>query len=186
MLDRMRFRLDRTRAALLVVDVQERLAAVMPKEPFEAALRNMVRWVEGAKLLGLPILWTEQYVKGLGPTVPALREAIGDRARPVEKLAFTCLVDPIVAALEGKGQVVVVGMETHICVFQTVRDLEERGLRAFVAADAVISRTPENRQVGLDLARAMGSTVTSTEAGLFDLVKAAGSDEFRAISKLVK
>ncbi len=184
--DRLHFRLERGRAALLVVDVQERLAAAMPKEEYAAALANVVRWVEGAKILGVPILWTEQYVKGLGPTVPEVTAAIGSRAQPVEKVQFSCLVEPIVEGLEGKTQVVVVGMETHVCVFQTVRDLAERGVVAFVPQDAVISRTRANWQVGLDLARQLGATITSTEAGLFDLTQRAGSDEFRAVSKLVK
>lgn len=186
MIDRARLRLDRSRAALLVIDIQERLAAVMPKEAFAAALKNMVRWVEGAKVLGVPVLWTEQYVKGLGPTVPELKAVLSPLALPVEKLSFTCLTEPILAGLEGKTQVICVGMETHICVFQTVRDLEERGVRAFVAEDAVISRTAENKTVGLDLMRTAGATITSTEAGLFDLTQRAGTDEFKAISKLVK
>lgn len=186
MIDARKLRLDRKQAVLLVVDVQERLAAAMPKEDYAAALGNMLRWVEGAKVLGLPILWTEQYVKGLGPTVPELKSAIGGHGQPVEKVLFSCLVDPVVRGLEGKGQVVLVGMETHVCVFQTVRDLAERGLAAFVPQDAVISRTRANWEAGLDLARQCGATVTSTEAGLFDLTKTAGTDEFRAISKLVK
>jgi len=185
-IDRNRFRLERSRAALLVIDVQERLAAAMPREDYTAALANMVRWVEGAKILGVPILWTEQYVKGLGPTVPELKAALGARAQPAEKVLFSCLVDPIVEGLEGKTQVVCVGMETHVCVFQTVRDLAERGVAAFVPQDAVVSRTRANWQAGLDLARQLGATVTSTEAGLFDLTQRAGTDEFKAISKLVK
>ncbi|MHB8418673.1 MAG: isochorismatase family protein [Myxococcales bacterium] len=186
MSERDRFRLERSRAALLVVDVQERLAAAMPKEEYAQALANMVRWVEGAKVLGVPILWTEQYVKGLGPTVPELTAAIGTRARPAEKLLFSCLVEPILEGLAGKTQVVCVGMETHVCVFQTVRDLAERGTVPFVPQDAVISRTRANWQAGLDLARQVGATITSTEAGLFDLTQRAGTDEFRSISKLVK
>ncbi len=184
--DRNRFRLDRSRAALLVVDVQERLAAAMPKDDYAAALANMVRWVEGAKVLGVPIFWTEQYVKGLGPTVAELKAAIGTKAQPVEKLLFSCLVDPVVEGLEGKTQVVCVGMETHVCVFQTVRDLSERAVTAFVPRDAVISRTRANWEAGIDLCRQTGATVTSTEAGLFDLTQRAGTEEFRAISKLVK
>jgi nicotinamidase-related amidase len=184
--ERQRFRLDRSRAALLVIDVQERLAAAMPKEDYAAALANQVRWVEGAKILGVPILWTEQYVKGLGSTVPELKAAIGTKAQPAEKVLFSCLVEPVVEGLEGKTQVICVGMETHVCVFQTVRDLSERGVVAFVPQDAVISRTRANWQAGLDLCRQTGATITSTEAGLFDLTQRAGTDEFRAISKLVK
>ncbi len=185
-MDPARFRLDRARAALLVVDVQERLAAAMPPAELDQVVKNCVRLVEGAKILGVPILWTEQYVKGLGPTVGPIREAIGPAGKPVEKLVFTCCVPEIERGLEGREQLVLCGMETHVCVFQTVRDLEERGLRTFVAADAVLSRSRANWQVGLDLMRQAGGTITGTETVLFDLTGRAGTDEFRAISKLVK
>ena len=186
MFDPTRLRLQRDRAALLVIDVQERLSAAMPPEALQATVQNILRWIEGAKVLGLPIVWTEQYVKGLGGTVPELKAALAAVTAPIEKLSFSCLVDPVRAAIEGRSQLVCVGMETHVCVFQTVRDLEEKGLRAFVPGDAVVSRSPENWRVGLDLMRATGATITSTEAGLFDLTVRAGTDEFRAISKLVK
>jgi nicotinamidase-related amidase len=187
MTDPSRLHLDRKRAALLVVDVQERLSAAMPPEAFAEALANMVRVVRGAAVLGVPVLWAEQYVKGLGPTVAPLREAMPPGAAPVEKLTFSCAAsEPLMAQLAGRTQVICLGMESHVCVFQTVRDLEARGLQTFVPADAVISRTKENRDVGLALMRQAGATVTSTETALFDLTERAGTDEFRAISKLVK
>jgi nicotinamidase-related amidase len=182
-----RLHLDRKRAALLVVDVQERLSAAMPPEAFAAALANMRRLVQGAAVLGVPVLWAEQYVKGLGPTVAPLKEVMPPGAAPVEKLTFSCAAsEPLMAQLAGRTQVICLGMESHVCVFQTVRDLEARGLQTFVPADAVISRTKENRDVGLALMHQAGATVTSTETALFDLTERAGTDEFRAISKLVK
>jgi len=186
-LDPNRFRLNRKAAVLLFIDVQEKLWAVMPPAAQAEVQANLVRWIEGAKVLGLPIVWTEQYVKGLGPTIPPLREIMPAGARPIEKLVFSCgAVDEVRAAIRGKAQVIAVGMETHVCVFQTVRDLEEQGIQTFVPADAVISRAESNRKVGLDLMRQLGSAIVSTELGLFDLTKTSGTDEFRAISKLVK
>jgi nicotinamidase-related amidase len=186
-MDPLRFRLDRQQAVLLVIDVQEKLSAVMPKEVFGGTLQNLVRWVEGAKLLGVPVVWTEQYVKGLGPTVATLREVMPSGLRPFEKLVFSsCAVPEVHAALRGRSQVICVGMETHVCVFQTARDLEELGVRTFIPGDAVVSRAKINWKLGLECLRALGSTITSTEMALFDLTKTSGSEEFKAMSKLVK
>jgi nicotinamidase-related amidase len=186
-MDPLRFRLDRSQAALMVIDVQERLSAVMPKDVFEKTLQNLLRWVEGAKVLSVPIVWTEQYVKGLGPTVPRLREAMPQGVQPIEKLVFSsCGAPPVREALRGRTQVICVGMETHVCVFQTARDLEELGVRTFIPGDAVISRAKINWKLGLECLRALGSTITSTEMALFDLTKTSGTAEFKAISSLVK
>jgi nicotinamidase-related amidase len=107
--------------------------------------------------------------------------------KPMEKLAFSCLGDEAIkAALKGKSQVIAVGIETHVCVFQTVRDLEELGVRTFVPRDAVLSRSEGNRTAGLEVMAQLGSTIGSTELFLFDLTKTAGTDEFKAVSRLVK
>ena len=186
-MDPLRHRLNREQAALLVIDVQERLSAVMPQEVFARTLQNLIRCVEGAKLLSVPIVWTEQYVKGLGPTVGPLRAAMPAGLQPLEKLVFSsCAVPAVREALRGKTQVICAGMETHVCVFQTARDLEELGVRTFIPGDAVISRAKLNWQLGLECLRGMGSTITSTEMMLFDLTKTAGTTEFKAISSLVK
>jgi isochorismate hydrolase len=186
-MDPLRYRLDRSQVVLMVIDVQERLSAVMPQEVFSRTLQNLIRWVEGAKLLSVPIVWTEQYVKGLGPTVGPLRAAMPAGLRPFEKLVFSsCAVPAVREALRGKTQVICVGMETHVCVFQTARDLEELGIRTFIAGDAVISRAKINWKLGLECLRALGSTITSTEMALFDLTHTSGTTEFKAISNLVK
>lgn len=178
-------RLDRGNAALLVVDIQERLCAAMEPKALERMVKRSIAAIAGAKALGLPIVVTEQYPKGLGPTLPAIKEALGE-ARPVEKVSFSCALDEVVAKLGGRKQVLVVGMETHVCVFQTARDLSERGLTPFLCADALLSRTEEDRQVGLELGRGAGAVVTSVEAALFDLLGRAGTPEFKAISAAVK
>jgi nicotinamidase-related amidase len=185
--DLSRFRLNRHAVAVLLIDVQEKLSAAMNPAAFAGVQENLKRWIEGAKILGLPLVWTEQYVKGLGPTVAPLRAAMPAGLQPIEKLVFSsAAVEPVREALRGKAQVIALGMETHVCVFQTVRDLEAQGVQTFVPADAVISRAEHNRQVGLDLMRQLGSSVISTELGLFDLLQTSGTDEFRAISKLVR
>ncbi len=185
--DPLRYRLDRKQAALLVIDVQEKLSAVMPREVFEHTLTNLVRCVEGAKLLGVPVLWTEQYVKGLGPTVAPLREVMPQDVKPIEKLVFSsCAASGVREALKGRTQLICVGMETHVCVFQTARDFEELGVRTYIPGDAVISRAKINWQLGLACLRELGSTITTTEMMLFDLTKTSGTDEFKAISKLVR
>lgn len=175
--------------AIVVVDVQERLAAAMPEAAMAALVRNAGILLEAARALGAPVLATEQYPKGLGPTLPPLREkldALG--ARPMEKLCFSACDDAAFArALDATGakDVVLVGMETHVCVYQTARALAERG-RAWVVRDAVASRTEDNRQAGLELCRAAGARLTVTETVVFDWLREAGSDAFRALSKLVR
>jgi nicotinamidase-related amidase len=179
-------RLDRNRAMVLVVDVQERLCPAMPA----ADLARLVKYTKAllgcARELGLPVLCTEQYPRGLGHTLPELRELVPP---PLEKLHFTCGADPgFRAALEatGRRQMVMAGMETHVCVFQTARDLTEAGYEVFVCADAVTSRTDEHRQVGLALCHEAGATVTTAETACFDLLQQCATPEFKKVSALVK
>ncbi|WP_373048092.1 isochorismatase family protein [Vulgatibacter sp.] len=182
-------RIERDRVAFLVVDVQQRLAAAMDPDAMERMERRVVALVEGAKVLGIPLLVTEQYPQGIGPTVPMIRSALPEEAKPLEKLDFSCFAAPEVrGALEalGRNQLVLAGMETHICIFQTARDLAAAGYQVFVPWDAVISRVEENRRVGLELAARAGAVVTTTETVLFDLLARAGSPEFKAVSRLIK
>ncbi|MHB8877216.1 MAG: isochorismatase family protein [Myxococcaceae bacterium] len=179
------YRLDRSTAALLVVDIQERLCAAMPPAALERLVRRTVALITGARALGLPVVVTEQYPKGLGPTLPVLREAIPGFAA-LEKVSFSCVSDEVVAAFGGRRQILMAGMETHVCVFQTARDLASRGLTPYLCADAVLSRTEEDRRVGLELCRGAGAVVTTVESALFDLLGKAGTPEFKAISAAVK
>jgi len=177
--------LKREDTALLVVDVQERLAAAMEPEPLSEVLSRLGALIEGARVLGLPIVATEQYPKGLGPTLPSIRERLVD-VPVIEKLRFSSLDDKVRARFSGRRNVVLAGMETHVCVYQTVRDLVLEGRHPVVCMDAVISRKALDRQVGLELARAAGATLSSVEAVLFDLLGAAGTPEFKKISAAVK
>ena len=175
---------------LVVVDVQERLATAMPPEAFARLIANTSILLDAARILGVPVMASEQYPKGLGPTVAPLAAKLAERGvTPIEKLHFdACGEARFALALSALAprSVVVVGMEAHVCVFQTARELVQRGYATYVVADAVTSRRDESRAVGLSLCERAGAVVTSTEAVAFDLVERAGTDAFKAISKLVK
>lgn len=182
-------RLQRHDALLLVIDVQEKL---MPSIDRGAEVEeNIERLVRGVHVLDIPALVTEQYVKGLGGTVARVRRAFEETAgfTPVEKMTFSAKGEgEFVAALRGlrKKQVVVCGVETHVCVYQTVSDLLAAGYEVTLAADAVSSRTAENKAVALERMARDGARLSSTEMVLFELLGAAGTDEFRQILRLVK
>jgi nicotinamidase-related amidase len=177
---------DAARSALVVVDVQEKLMGAIHDAP--RVEREIVRLVEGAKLLGVPTLACEQYPAGLGPTTAAVAAALGE-ARPIEKLVFSAADESkFMEALRrlDRDLVVVVGIEAHVCVLQTALDLLSRGFRVHVAADATGSRSPENRTIALARMAAAGVRVTCVESVLFEWLRRAGSDVFRGVSKLVR
>jgi nicotinamidase-related amidase len=182
-----KLKLDRTKAAVLIIDVQGRLTPSMPPEALARVVKYGRALIGTARELGLPVLATEQYPKGLGATIPELAEALP--APPLQKMHFSCGADPqFAAALEatGRRQVVIAGMETHVCVFQTTRDLVAMGYEVYVCADAVSSRSEEHRRVGLDLCREAGATITTAETAIFDLLHEAGTPEFKRVAPLVK
>ena len=175
---------------LLIVDVQERLAAAMQSTAMDRLLAGAGVLIEAARQLAIPVVASEQYPKGLGPTVEPLAErlrALG--VTPHEKTTFDACSDPRIAraiAERSPRAVVVAGMETHICVFQTARELVRLGYEVHVAVDAVASRTEENRARGLALCERAGAYATPVETVAFDWLGRAGTDAFRAISKLLK
>jgi nicotinamidase-related amidase len=180
------FMLERDHTVLLVVDIQERLAAAMADR--EKVVANAGHLIAAAKLLGVPIVHTEQYPRGLGPTVPELRAAL-EPAAPIEKLTFDCCGEATFAPALGatrRSTVVVCGMETHICVLQTVLGLLAGGMTVHVAADAVCSRSPENARTALELMRDAGAVVTCTETVMFQLLVRAGTPEFKAIQARIR
>lgn len=178
-------KLERPKAALLVVDIQERLAAAMEPVAFERMKKRTLAAIAGAKALGLPIVVTEQYPKGLGGTLADVKAAVGGSAA-VEKVNFSCMVPEVEKLLEGRTQILLTGMETHVCVFQTARDLAERGKTPVLLADAVLSRTDAEKQLGMSLVKEAGGLVSSVETALFDLLGKAGTPEFKAVSAAVK
>jgi nicotinamidase-related amidase len=170
--------LDRDRTALVVVDVQEAFRPAV--EDFDEVVQNTRRLMEGAKILGVPVIVTEQYPKGLGRTVEELGEV-----STVEKSCFSAAkADGF--ELDGRDQALICGIETHVCVSQTAHDLLERGVEVHVAADAVTSRTDANKQVGLHKMEQSGAIVTSVETALFEMLGAAGSDEFKEVQRLIR
>lgn len=185
--------LSRSRAALLVIDIQERLCAAMPQDAVERVVRSTGILLEAARRLHLPVVVTEQYPKGLGPTVAALEPALAAiepaHLHRFEKLEFSSAAAPAfagVASAIGRDQWIIAGMETHVCVLQTARDLRRRGAAVHLVTDAVSSRTKANFRVGMAQLRALGVVETSVETVVFDLLGKAGGDDFKALSKLIK
>ncbi|CAG0948915.1 nicotinamidase/pyrazinamidase [Geobacteraceae bacterium] len=181
------FFLDRNQAVLVVVDVQEKLCAAMDQEVLAQLTKNTGILLEAARELGIPVVATEQYVKGLGCTLPELRQQFEGAA--YEKMTFSCCGDEAFLnrlAELGRKQVIVTGMETHVCVLQTVLELRERGYHVHLVKDAVMSRRKGNWKVALNTAAMAGAAITSTEAALFQLLRVAGTEEFKKLSKLVR
>ncbi|MCB9077418.1 MAG: hydrolase [Anaerolineaceae bacterium] len=171
---------------LLVIDVQGKLAELMDNK--EALFANLQRIIQGAKVLDLPIVVTEQVPEKLGPTRPEIGQYLAG-IEPVAKRTFSCCGDDDfmsqLAALNRK-QILMTGIETHICVYQTAIDLLEQGYEVQMVTDAVSSRTPENRQLGLERIKEAGASLTSTEMALFELLRVAEGSKFKTISNIVK
>jgi nicotinamidase-related amidase len=191
-LDPLALKVPAASTALVLVDVQTKLSAVMPAAAMAAVERNILILIELARRLRWPIVWSEQYPKGLGPTIAPLLDAMTDpdlQLTRIEKLSFACTDDPGFLAAHAsvaRPTWIVVGMESHVCVWQTARGLRALGNQVFVPQDAVVSRDPANLRVGLDLCRAAGAIVSSTETVVFDALGRAGTDDFRALSRLLK
>ncbi len=182
-------RLQREAAAVAVIDIQERLARVMPDEVRERTVRQARILVAGARILGLPVLWTEQYPKGLGPTLKEIASEMPPEAAPLDKVEFSCAAAPgFLSRLDdtGRKQIILAGMEAHICVLQTALGLSERGYRVCVAEDAICSRVEANWHSAVRLLERAGCAVMPTESILFMLLGRAGTPEFKQVSALVK
>lgn len=180
-----KFTLVKEDTVLMVIDIQERLVAAM--DHGENVINNTDVLITVAKDMAIPVLTTEQYPKGLGCTVEKLNCNL-DKDLVYEKISFTGCTEEVVASLKktGRKKVLITGMETHVCVFQTVRDLLADGYQVFVVGDAVCSRRKYNYKNALDLMEAMGAVITNTETVCFDLLKEAGTDLFKKVSKLIK
>ncbi|HEX2060427.1 MAG TPA: isochorismatase family protein [Thermoanaerobaculia bacterium] len=182
-------KLDRNNAILVVIDVQEKLMPVI--DAANDVLANIERLIRGMHILGVPAVVTEQYVKGLGPTVEPVRRALEETIgyRPLEKSCFSAHgCEPFAAQLAAleRRQVLVAGVEAHVCVYQTVRDLQAAEYDVTILADAVSSRSPHNKEIALRRMTSDGVKLSSTEMALFELMVVSGTDEFRAISRLVR
>ena len=171
---------------LVAIDFQERLFPVMHDK--EKLLRQVVKLIQGAKVLEIPVILTEQYPRGLGPTIPEIAELLPD-TKPIEKTCFSCCdAESFRDSLEatGRKQVLICGIEAHICVYQTAVTLFQAGYTVQVVADCVSSRDPENKIVSLFKLGSAGINPTTMETALFELLKVAGGDKFKQISNIVK
>ncbi|WP_423129212.1 hydrolase [Gaoshiqia sp. Z1-71] len=179
-------RITRENTVGLVIDIQERLLPAMAEQ--EYLINNCKILVEGLQLLGIPLIVTQQYTKGLGETVEPVRSVIRD-FEPIEKSAFSCCDEvAVVDRLKAKGakQVIICGIESHVCVLQTAIDLKDAGYVPVVVLDCVSSRSMDNVDLAAERFRYEGILMTSYESVLFELTRSSAAAEFKAISKLVK
>jgi nicotinamidase-related amidase len=174
--------IDRDRSTLLVVDIQERLLPHIHEG--QTVLDNAVWLVKVAQRLGVPVMVSEQYPKGIGPTVAVLR-GLTFPENVAEKLHFSCVAAKCLDRLPGaeRPQIVVAGTESHVCVLQTVLDLRAQGKEVFVVADAVGSRKPSDKELALARMRGHGIEIVSREMVAFEWLKQAGTDAFREVSR---
>jgi isochorismate hydrolase len=178
--------LKKESVALLIIDIQERIFRVM--QHTERVIENNLKLINGFQIMNLPIFYTEQYPKGLGETESRLKEALGNK-QAVQKMSFSCYgAGDLFDELNSKKikQVVVTGIESHVCVQQTVMDLLANDFQVNVIADAVSSRKEIDYNTALNRMAKLGAEVTTTESVLFELLEVCGTDEFKAVSKLVK
>jgi nicotinamidase-related amidase len=178
--------LKREETVLVLIDIQGKLAQIVDQSEF--VIGNIATVVQGVKELQMPVLWLEQYPKGLGHTVEAIAQHLTDQS-PIEKITFSAYqTEEFVRALEqtGRKKVLLAGIETHICVYQTAAELLANGYEVEVLADCVSSRTADNSEIGLQKMMQLGATITSVEMALFEMQQTAKGDSFKAISKLVK
>lgn len=180
-----KFYVNKDESILMVIDIQEKLVPAMKYG--SQIINNTNTLVTIANTLNIPIFVTQQYTKGLGETVQEVAKNF-NRAPVYEKITFSACTNKLVADLKKleRKKVIVTGMETHVCVFQTVRDLLNSGYNVFVVGDAVCSRSKQNYLTALALMQLMGAVITNTETVFFDLMKQAGTPEFKELSRLIK
>ena len=178
--------LDIQKCCLVVVDVQGKLAQLMYGK--EALFKNIQILIKAAKILSVPIIWCQQCPDALGPTLPQIAKLLTDN-EPIDKACFSCCdCEKFKSKLEslGKKQVLLCGIETHVCIYQTAIHLLEKSYEVTVLADAVSSRTLENKQTAINRMEVIGINISSTETALFELLKTAEHPQFRQIAKLIK
>ena len=178
--------LEKERSILIVTDIQGKLASLMHER--EMLYKNAVIMIEGMKALDIPILWIEQYPRGLGPTVPEVASHL-DGYTPMAKKTFSSLKDSVIKErLSGynRDQALLVGIETHVCIYQSALDLIELGIETHVVEDGVSSRTERNKRIGIDKINRAGGHITSVETALFELLVIAEGEAFKKIVRLVR
>lgn len=179
-------RINKESCTGLVIDIQEKLFPHM--EQRDELLRKCLILIEGMKVLGVPVIATEQYPKGLGSTIEPVIQAL-ENFKPIEKIAFSCNDEPeFRETLDrmGRNRVIICGIEAHVCVLQTVIDLVESGNIPVVVADCISSRNQEDKRWAIERMLSEGAIITTCESILFELTRVAGTGEFKAISRLIK
>jgi nicotinamidase-related amidase len=178
--------LDIENSCLVVVDVQGKLAQLMHGK--DALFKNIQILIQAAQILEIPVVWCQQCPNALGPTLPEIARLLTD-SEPIDKAAFSCCgAEPFNAKLNelARDQIVLCGIETHVCIYQTAVDLLRKGFEVSVVADAVSSRTLENKQIALKKMAAENAKIYCTEMALFELLRTAEHPHFREIAKLIK
>ena len=179
-------RILKTHTAALIIDIQERLFPLIWEH--EKLVRNIPILIEGMKVLGIPVFVTEQYVKGLGLTVQPVATALGELKR-YEKMSFSCCDDPAIMediAVSGKDMIIIAGIESHVCILQTVIDLNHNGYHPVVVEDCISSRKENDKKIAVERMRQEGAIITTCESVLFELLRFSGTEQFKGISRLVK
>jgi nicotinamidase-related amidase len=172
---------------LAIVDVQVKLCSVMSAPEMQAVIKNCVRLTQAANLLNVPIVVTEQYPQGLGETIEDIATHLGN-VKPIAKTTFSAYAEPKFKAQlqRDKSQIILVGLETHICVLQTAMALIAKGKQVFVVEDAVMSRNPINKANAIARLASAGCIITNTESVVFEWLGSAKHESFKAISMLIK
>lgn len=180
-------RLSREHAALAVIDMQDAFRTVIPD--FAEVAARIGKAVQGARLLEVPVIVTEQYPRGLKHTAEEIAAHLGPESSAIEKMCFSsCAADGFASRLAGGRvkQVIVCGIEAHICVAQTVLDLLSEGFEVHLLVDCITSRKPESKQVALNRLTQAGAVQSNLEMALFEMMKTADSPQFKAVQKLIK
>lgn len=178
---------ERLGSQVALIDVQEKLCAAMPQQALQALLKNCDILIQAAQLLDIPTIYTEQYPKGLGGTLPELAQRL-EPAMRVEKTCFSCCEESTFVDLldDTRSQIVLAGMEAHICILQTALQLQDMGRQVFVVEDAVLSRNSANHANAMARLRQAGVIVSNTESVVFEWLKVAQGDTFKQISRLLR
>ncbi len=178
--------INRNKTALIVVDVQEKFRPVIFE--MDRVIDNTKKVIEGASILGIPIIVTEQYPKGLGKTVDDIKDSLGD-FKPIEKLSFSCFGDTkFIEELEKLNvtDIIILGIEAHVCITKTILDAIAKGYRVHLVTDAISSRSESNLKIAIERAKQSGAFLASSEMILFQLMDAAGTEEFKKISEIIR
>lgn len=181
-----KYRLDSNDCVLIVIDLQEKLMRVMEKA--QQVYKNGSILLETAREFNIPVVLTEQYPKGLGPTAREIMDSLTEHYYYLEKVEFSACNPKLMDYLDktGRKEIILIGSEAHVCVLQTARDLLEAGFKVHLVRDAVCSRFDENYLNGIELIRNIGAVITNTETVVFDLLKVAGTPQFKKLSGLIK